>query len=62
MLQEGFAEGVPSKTIKLRVVDKTKGGSSYETILEDGVIYVQTLPDRWWCNVSEAGSNIVGLL
>ncbi|KAF8951696.1 hypothetical protein BDZ97DRAFT_1884554 [Flammula alnicola] len=41
MLQEGFAEGVPSKTIKLRIVDKTKNGYANETVLEDGVVYIQ---------------------
>ncbi|KAF8182071.1 hypothetical protein BJ912DRAFT_1124812 [Pholiota molesta] len=42
MLQEGFAEAVTSKTFKLRIVDKTKSGSSNETVLEDATIYIQT--------------------
>jgi len=41
MLQEGFAEGVPSKTFKIRIVDKTKSGSALETVLEDGTVYIQ---------------------
>ncbi|KAJ3513001.1 hypothetical protein NLJ89_g3186 [Agrocybe chaxingu] len=62
MLQEGFAEGVPSKTFKLRIVDKTKSGSTNETILEDGVVFIQTTIDNWWYNVYEAGSKVVDLL
>lgn len=41
MLQEGFAEIVTSKTIKLRVVEKTQNGYSNETIIENGTVYLQ---------------------
>ena len=41
MLQEGFAEGVPEKTITLRIVDKTNSGSINESVLEDGTLYIQ---------------------
>ena len=41
MLQEGFAEIVTSKTIKLRLVEKTQNGYSNETIIENGIVYLQ---------------------
>jgi len=41
MLQEGFADVVTSKTIKLRLVDKTQNGYSNETIVENGTVYLQ---------------------
>ncbi|PPQ84754.1 hypothetical protein CVT24_002668 [Panaeolus cyanescens] len=62
MLQEGFAEGVPSKKIVIRVVEKTKNGSYNDTIVEEGVVYLQTTPDNWWCNVSDIGSGLLDLL
>ncbi|KAF5311022.1 hypothetical protein D9619_007900 [Psilocybe cf. subviscida] len=62
MLQEGFFEGVPSKTIKLRIVDKIKSGEYSEAVIEDGVLYIQTTVDRWWSNISDAGQGILDLL
>lgn len=41
MLQEGFAEVVTSKTIKLRVVPKLVKRTYNEIIIEDGVAYLQ---------------------
>ena len=41
MLQEGFADIVTFKTIKLRLVDKTKNGDSNETVIENGTVYIQ---------------------
>ena len=41
MLQEGFAEVVTSKTIKLRVVEKTQNGYTNEAIIENGIVYLQ---------------------
>ncbi|KIM46757.1 hypothetical protein M413DRAFT_23115 [Hebeloma cylindrosporum] len=62
MLQEGFAEIVTSKTIKLRLVDKTQNGYSNETIVENGTVYLQATPDRWLYDVSEAGSGLLDKL
>ncbi|KAG6828264.1 hypothetical protein H0H92_008607 [Tricholoma furcatifolium] len=39
MLQEGLGELLTSKTFKIRVLEKTK--KTVETVLEDGVIYIQ---------------------
>ena len=44
MLQEGFAEAVPSKTVKLRIVEKMKGWNVCEPVLEDDVLYLQVCP------------------
>lgn len=41
MLQEGLAEVVTSKTFKLRVVKATTKGATNETVIEDGVVYLQ---------------------
>ncbi|KAF8155994.1 hypothetical protein B0H34DRAFT_517144 [Crassisporium funariophilum] len=61
MLQEGFAEGIPSKTIRLRVVDSTTSGYC-EVKIEEGVLYMQMPADRWYCNIYDAGSGILELL
>lgn len=41
MLQEGFAEVITSKTIKLRVVDALKTGYRNEAAIEDDILYLQ---------------------
>jgi len=62
MLQEGFAETVTKKTIKLRIVEKTKDNTTNESVLEDGVIYIQTTLPNWYYNVYYAGAGILDLL
>ncbi|KAF8888561.1 hypothetical protein BD779DRAFT_1440000 [Infundibulicybe gibba] len=48
MMQEGFAEVVTSKTFRVRVVKATANDFKMnETILEDGVIYLQVRVTRW---------------
>lgn len=41
MLQEGFQEGISKNEILLRVVDKLKQGTYNETLVEDGILYLQ---------------------
>ena len=41
MLQEGFAEGVSSKTVQLRIVTALKDSGCVETVIEGGVVYIQ---------------------
>lgn len=41
MLQEGFAEAVSSKKIKLRIVKELKTGYRNEAAIEDDVLYLQ---------------------
>ncbi|KAF7356514.1 hypothetical protein MVEN_00984900 [Mycena venus] len=60
MLQEGLQEVVESKTFKVRVVPKTN--STTETVLEDGVIYLQCAADRWGYNANDMGEGLLKLL
>ncbi|KAJ7696572.1 hypothetical protein B0H17DRAFT_1198083 [Mycena rosella] len=60
MLQEGLQEIVETKTFKLRVVAKTK--STIETVVEDGVVYVQCVADRWGYNCNDACEGLIKLL
>ncbi|KAF6764283.1 hypothetical protein DFP72DRAFT_419398 [Ephemerocybe angulata] len=62
MLQEGFAELVTSKTIKLRIVKELKTGYRNEAFLEDGVLCLQLKADHWYYNVSDMGDNVIKLL
>jgi len=41
MLQEGFAEIITTKTVKLRLVEKFKTGYHNEAAIEDGTLYLQ---------------------
>jgi len=60
MLQEGLQEVVETKTFKVRVLPKTS--STIETVVEDGVVYIQTRPDRWGYNANDAGEGLLKLL
>lgn len=62
MLQEGFAEAVDKGEIKFRVVKKLTSGSYNESVVEDGVLYMQTIPEKWGTNCSDVASKIVDLL
>lgn len=62
MLQEGLAETLTSKTFKIRVVDKLNKGYCNEVVLENGVMYLQSTPDKWYYNTSDMGSGLVDLL
>jgi hypothetical protein len=41
MLQEGLAEALTAKTFKIRIVDILEKGSVNETLVKDGVCYLQ---------------------
>ncbi|KAF7370523.1 hypothetical protein MSAN_00684300 [Mycena sanguinolenta] len=60
MLQEGLQEVVETKTFKVRVVPKAN--STTETVLEDGVIYLQCDADRWGYNANYMGEGLIKLL
>ncbi|KAF7297693.1 hypothetical protein MKEN_01392600 [Mycena kentingensis (nom. inval.)] len=60
MLQEGLQEMVETKTFRLRVLPKTD--STTETKIEDGVVYLQTRPDRWSYNQNDMGEGLIKLL
>ncbi|KAF7309894.1 hypothetical protein MIND_00361700 [Mycena indigotica] len=60
MLQEGLQEMVETKTFRVRVLPKTN--STTETVIEDGVVYLQTRPDRWGYNANDMGEGLIKLL
>lgn len=62
MLQEGLQEVLESKTFKIRIVKKTTGDKTNETIIEDGVVYLQTTVERWNYNARDMGAGLVKLL
>ncbi|KIX00628.1 uncharacterized protein Z518_09693 [Rhinocladiella mackenziei CBS 650.93] len=59
LLQEGFQDGISKKEILLRVVDTLQNGTYHETLIEDGMLVIQTIPKYWWTNVSDVGSKIL---
>ncbi|OCK84638.1 hypothetical protein K432DRAFT_344745 [Lepidopterella palustris CBS 459.81] len=62
MLQEGFAEVVTKNEIKFRIVKKLVSRTWNESVIEDGVFYMQTVPEYFPGNVREIADNIVDLL
>ncbi|KAF7356513.1 hypothetical protein MVEN_00984800 [Mycena venus] len=60
MLQEGLQEGVESKTFRIRVVPETK--KTTETVIEEGVVYLQCAPKRWGYNSNDMGEDLLNLL
>ncbi|KIY66245.1 hypothetical protein CYLTODRAFT_399011 [Cylindrobasidium torrendii FP15055 ss-10] len=61
MLQEGLQEAVEKNTFVLRVVPKTKKTYN-EVVIEDGVLYLQTTGEYWWCNTSNVGEGLLDIL
>ncbi|TFK73350.1 hypothetical protein BDN72DRAFT_834754 [Pluteus cervinus] len=66
LLQEGFAEVVTTKTIKIRIVTKletTKNKkSTNEPILENGVLYLETTAEYWGYYCSSAAEGLLEIL
>ncbi|KAE9376475.1 hypothetical protein N431DRAFT_479727 [Stipitochalara longipes BDJ] len=62
MLREGFEEGVPKGIVQLKLVDALKNGGYNETLLDDGVLTIQTTPDKWGTNIHYACEKLVDLL
>jgi len=63
MLQEGLAEVATAKKFGLRVVEKTQKPNAYsEIVIEEGEVWIQIAPEKWWVNVSDAGAGLVDLL
>ncbi|KAF2495274.1 hypothetical protein BU16DRAFT_550109 [Lophium mytilinum] len=61
MLQEGFAEAVEKGEIRFRVVEKL-GRTYNESVIEEGVFWMQTKPETWATNCGDVGSDVVNLL
>ncbi|KAI0154635.1 hypothetical protein GGR57DRAFT_107107 [Xylariaceae sp. FL1272] len=62
LLQEGFFEIVEKAEVQFRIVEKLKERSYNEVVIEDGVLYIQTIPSRWWSNSSDAAEGLVNML
>lgn len=63
LLCETIQEAVSKKEIKMRIVEKLTKSSAYnEVVLEDGVLVIQTIPEKWASNVSDTGSGILDIL
>jgi hypothetical protein len=64
MLQEAFAEAVSKNEIALRVVDTLKDSSKsyFQAIVEDGVLYIDILPDCFGTNSAYALENLDTIL
>ena len=63
LMYEGFGEVVTANEAAFRIVEKLTGDSSYyQTIIEDGVLYIQTTPANFGTNISYSCEKIVDLL
>ncbi len=61
LLREGFEEGVTKNKIELRLVDKLESGYN-QILLDDGVLVIQTTPDKWGTNIHYAAEKLVDIL
>ncbi|KAF5721245.1 hypothetical protein FMUND_3779 [Fusarium mundagurra] len=61
MLQEGLLEAMDKHAVHVRVVDKTKR-SYNETVIEDGILYLQTSPSDFGVNTHQISSDLVNIL
>ncbi|KAF4419175.1 hypothetical protein FACUT_11555 [Fusarium acutatum] len=61
MLQEALNEVMEKGEVHFRVLD-TVGGSSREAAIEDGILYLQTSPDKWGSNIEDISNNIIDIL
>jgi len=62
MLQEGFAEAIPSKTIRVRAVKELKSGETNGPVIEEGVLYLQANIDRWGSWASYIANGLLELM
>ncbi|KAI5457675.1 hypothetical protein BGZ63DRAFT_393465 [Mariannaea sp. PMI_226] len=61
MLQEGLTEALEGNAIRFRIVDKLS--KSYnESVIEDGVLYLQTTAANWGTNIDHVADGLVELL
>lgn len=62
LMQEAFAEGVESKKVEFQIVNKLQKGEYNEVAVEDGVLYIRTVPGSWGTNIHNTGKGLVDLL
>ncbi|KAM0561460.1 hypothetical protein ACHAPJ_003341 [Fusarium lateritium] len=61
MLQEGLLDELEKRAVHVRVVDETKR-SYNETVIEDGVLYLQCGPENFGVNISYIASDLLNIL
>lgn len=52
--QEAFKDAIDSAKVVVRIVDKLDQGSYNEIVIEDGILYIDTLAEKWGVNVDYA--------
>ncbi|KAI1264389.1 hypothetical protein F5Y18DRAFT_390332 [Xylariaceae sp. FL1019] len=62
LIQEGFFDVVEKAEVQFRVVEKLQKRTYNEVVIEDGVLYIQTIPAKWWSNVNDAADGLVNML
>ncbi|KAI1751041.1 hypothetical protein F4782DRAFT_201606 [Xylaria castorea] len=62
LLQEGFNDVISKGEVVFRVVDKLVKGSYNESVIEDGILYLQTTPKTWASNVDDAANKLIDQL
>ncbi|ORY14574.1 hypothetical protein BCR34DRAFT_585744 [Clohesyomyces aquaticus] len=63
MLREGFEEVVPEGEIKFRIVKElAPGGHICQSVIEDGILYMQSTAKYFGYDSSNVGTNIIDLL
>lgn len=63
MLREAILEEMGKKTVAFRVVEKGKMKKSYnESVLEDGVLYLQTAAEYFGTNIDNIANDLVDLM
>jgi hypothetical protein len=59
LLQEGFQEAVSKNEVVFRIVDKLIASSYCEVVVEDGILYIQSLAKTWGTNCGNAAEKLV---
>ncbi|KAK0748392.1 hypothetical protein B0T21DRAFT_344057 [Apiosordaria backusii] len=62
MVQEGLLEAVEKNEYAFRIVDTLKYSSYCEVVLEDGVLYLQTTPEKFGVNIDDAAQKLIDQL
>ncbi|TAQ88743.1 hypothetical protein B7494_g2927 [Chlorociboria aeruginascens] len=62
MMQEGLQDVMEKMEIKFEIVDALQKGTYSETLPEDGVLYIRTVPKYYTSNIRDVGKGLVALL
>ncbi|PNP80932.1 hypothetical protein FNYG_05747 [Fusarium nygamai] len=61
ILQEALNEAMEKGEVHFRILN-TVAGSSGEAAIKDGILYLQTSPNKWGSNINDISNNIMDLL